>query len=162
MASPWLRTEIIWKQLRYDRVSLLLWKALRKSQGAPHSDTLLCHPQVTENVKKQQEKPPSPSTCCCRCSRCTGAQQKTLFSPGESSCVPLGSLPTAVPTGAPGFLLWSPPNTIVQKVVLEPHGLFVGSFFGLFACLFSFSPPPTCLLQIDFFRRKGNGDYKAV
>jgi len=47
---------------------------------------------------------------------------------------------------APSFL-WSPPNTILQRTTSEPHGI-------IFLLL--------CLCQGDFFRRKGNRDYKAV
>lgn len=43
IASLSLSTEIICKQLWYDKVSFLLWKAARKSHGASYLEMLLCH-----------------------------------------------------------------------------------------------------------------------
>lgn len=43
IASLSLSTEIICKQLWYDKVCLLLWKAVRKSHGASYLEMLLCH-----------------------------------------------------------------------------------------------------------------------
>lgn len=68
MASPSLSTGIIWKQLWYGKVSLMLWKALRKPHEASHSEMLLCHlsrleflahPQEKEAVRKQRGQSPS-------------------------------------------------------------------------------------------------------